>query len=149
MTELRQRVQPDVTPALDEAEVLECLERAAYGVVWTASTATVYGQCVFPTTDAGYWYRCTTGGTTDTTEPDWPDRERATVEDGTAVWQCAGTAPRELWNIRLAEHYCWAKRCAKSASMVNASSGRVKSECEAVYLHCLAQAAMTRPLEIA
>lgn len=40
----------------------------------------------------GYVYRCTTSGTSGTTEPTWPTTIGNTVNDGTAVWTCYGLA---------------------------------------------------------
>ena len=54
---------------------------------WEAETA-YDGDKVTPTTANGYYYECTTAGTSDTTEPTWPTTADATVEDGTATWTC-------------------------------------------------------------
>jgi len=57
---------------------------------WTPSTAYTVGQFVIPTTynttGPKRLYRCTTAGTSGTTEPTWPTTFGATVNDGTAVW---------------------------------------------------------------
>jgi hypothetical protein len=64
--------------------------------VWTASTAYSVGAKVSPTTANGYYYECTTAGTSGTTQPSWPTTEGATVQDGTVVWTC-----RYLGTIKL------------------------------------------------
>lgn len=43
---------------------------------------------IVPTTDNGYYYQCTTGGTSGTTQPTWPTTIGATVNDGTVTWTC-------------------------------------------------------------
>lgn len=55
---------------------------------WAASTAVTTSSNVFPTTKNGYYYACTTAGTTGSTQPTWPTTPGATVTDGTAVWTC-------------------------------------------------------------
>ncbi|MBU4566986.1 MAG: hypothetical protein KKE29_19895 [Proteobacteria bacterium] len=56
---------------------------------WAAATAYTAGNLVKPTAENGYFYECTTGGTSHaTTEPTWPTVPGQTVTDGTAVWTC-------------------------------------------------------------
>jgi len=54
------------------------------------STEVSVGDLVMPATPNGRLYRCTTAGTTGSSEPDdpngWPVTEGGTVTDGTAVW---------------------------------------------------------------
>lgn len=60
---------------------------------WTASTAYSVGNYVKPTSGSNLLrYRCTTAGTTDSTEPVWPTTDGNTVSDGTAVWTADGPA---------------------------------------------------------
>jgi len=57
--------------------------------VWTASTAFSSGDLVIPTafnSSANKIFRCTTAGTTASSEPTWPTTASGTVSDGTAVW---------------------------------------------------------------
>lgn len=55
---------------------------------WVGSTAYVLTNIVSPTTANGYYYECTTAGTTGVSEPTWPTTAGNTVNDGTAVWTC-------------------------------------------------------------
>ena len=58
---------------------------------YTTSTAYLVDDEVTPTTITGYWYKVTTAGTTDVTEPtDWPLTVGLTVTNGTVVFECAG-----------------------------------------------------------
>ena len=53
---------------------------------WAASTAYNAGDKIMPSTSNGFFYECTTAGTSGTTEPTWPTTNGATVTDGTVVW---------------------------------------------------------------
>jgi len=67
---------------------------------WVASTAYALGDIVIPTTNNGFWYECTTAGTSGASEPTWPTTEGQTVTDGTAVWTCRkSTIPEQFEEI--------------------------------------------------
>lgn len=55
---------------------------------WEATTSYSVGDCVEPVTPDGFRYRCTTAGTSDTTEPVWSGMGGigSTIVDGTVVW---------------------------------------------------------------
>lgn len=61
----------------------EAVEKAFYS--WTANTTVEYGDKIVPTRTnwTGYYYICTTAGTTGASEPIWG---ATTTTDGTAVW---------------------------------------------------------------
>lgn len=65
------------------------------GSKWNPSTAYVSGtsaSLVVANVDNGHYYRCTTSGTSGTTEPIWPTNG-GTVSDGGAVWTDKGARP--------------------------------------------------------
>lgn len=53
---------------------------------WAASTAYSVGDYVLPTAPNGHMYKCTTAGTSGSTQPTWPTTNNGTVTDGTVVW---------------------------------------------------------------
>jgi len=55
-----------------------------------ATTAYGAGAYVVPTAANGHVYKCTTAGTTGSTEPTWPTTHGATVADGSVVWAEVG-----------------------------------------------------------
>jgi hypothetical protein len=55
---------------------------------WQASTAYVLKDVVIPTTRNGFYYECTTAGTSAGSQPTWPTTVGSTVVDGTATWTC-------------------------------------------------------------
>ena len=61
------------------------------GNTWEASTAYVLQDYVQPTSpNDNFTYRCTTAGTSDSSEPTFPTTAGNTVNDGTAVWTAVG-----------------------------------------------------------
>lgn len=50
--------------------------------VWVKQTTYAVGDMVIPTNPNGHFYRCTTAGTSGTTEPTWPLTGSAVVNDG-------------------------------------------------------------------
>ena len=55
---------------------------------WVASTVTVLGHVVRPVFahTTGHLYKCTTAGTTSSSEPTWPTASLGGVTDGSVVW---------------------------------------------------------------
>jgi len=55
---------------------------------WAASTAFSVGDIRRATTDqaSGLWFRCTTAGTSASSEPSWPTDIGSTITDNTCVW---------------------------------------------------------------
>ncbi len=55
---------------------------------WAASTAFVVGDIRRATTEqaSGLWFRCTTAGTSASSEPSWPTDIGSTITDNTCVW---------------------------------------------------------------
>jgi hypothetical protein len=69
---------------------------ATIKTAWAASTAYALNDLRMPTSakENGIYYKCTTAGTSGSTEPAWPTTIGATVADGTAVW----TAEGKFWS---------------------------------------------------
>lgn len=60
-------------------------------LTWTASTAFALNAVVTPTTPNGHFFRATTAGTSNSSEPTWCTGSGCTVNDGTVVWTEIGT----------------------------------------------------------
>lgn len=59
---------------------------------WEADTAYTLGKFIKPTTPNGFIYRCTTAGTSDSSEPTWPVVGLgSTVVDGSVIWDLYAT----------------------------------------------------------
>jgi len=65
---------------------------------WAASTAFSVGDIRRATTDqaSGLFFRCTTAGTSDSSEPSWPTDIGGTITDNTCVWTAIASAYEEL-----------------------------------------------------
>lgn len=59
---------------------------------WTLSTGYLVGDFVIPTSINGHVYECTVAGTSDVTEPVFPE-DGSTVVDGTVTWLDIGMNP--------------------------------------------------------
>lgn len=71
--------------------------RTEDAATWEADTVYALRAMAIPTTANGYYYACTTAGTSHaTTEPTWPTTIGATVTDGTVVWTVAYDYEYEL-----------------------------------------------------
>ena len=58
---------------------------------WRSGTAYTAGGRVIPTNFNGYYYQCTTAGTSGTSEPtNWSQRSGATVIDNAVIWTWSG-----------------------------------------------------------
>lgn len=60
---------------------------------WAASTAKSLGNVVIPIVANGFYYKCTTAGTTAGTAPTWSTTEGDAVNDGTVVWSTYKVVP--------------------------------------------------------
>ena len=69
--------------------------------VWVASTAFSVGDVRRPTISygTGLWFRCTTAGTSGSSEPTWPTDVASTVTDGTCVWTAISSVYDELLKL--------------------------------------------------
>ena len=77
--------------AKDSNGELAAYEPGLAGVAdWAASTVFGVGALTVPTVANGRYYRCITGGTSDSSEPTWPTVAEGAVTDGTVVWEEAG-----------------------------------------------------------
>ena len=65
---------------------------------WAASTVFSVGDIRRATTDqaSGLFFRCTTAGTSDSSEPSWPTDIGSTITDNTCVWTAIASAYEEL-----------------------------------------------------
>ena len=68
---------------------------------WQASTAFAVGDIRRATTEqpSGLFFRCSTAGTSASSEPGWPNMVGDTVTDGTCVWTAIASAYEELAKI--------------------------------------------------
>lgn len=69
---------------------------------WAGSTLYALNDLVRAGTDNGFFYKCTTGGTSGATHPTWPTTLSGTVSDGNTAWQQIGSSRvylRSLVNV--------------------------------------------------
>lgn len=130
---LERQVPIDNDPVLSPDELGAILDEArlpdAYGnrpgnvttaSTWTASTAVAVGAVVTANPADGRWWYCVTPGTTDDTQPSWPDLSTSapglhTVTDGTVEWVDGGSVWAGNWDLHLAAALAWEAKAAKAA----------------------------------
>ena len=68
---------------------------------WSANTSFAVGQIRRATLEqaSGLFFRCSTAGTSASTEPGWPKMVGDTITDGTCVWTAIASAYEELAKI--------------------------------------------------
>lgn len=63
----------------------------SFASTWLATTAYTTSAYVVPATaPTGFYYKCTTAGTTGSSQPTFPSTIGSTVTDGTVTWTCWG-----------------------------------------------------------
>ena len=69
--------------------------------VWAASASFSVGDVRRPSVSygTGLWFRCTTAGTSGSSEPTWPTDIASTVTDGTCVWTAISSVYDELLKL--------------------------------------------------
>lgn len=150
LRELQDLVSPTVCPALSDSDLLRILERTRRASVWVAQTAYAAGDKMVPVLSNGRLYRCLQGGTTGAVPPVWSrygtafygGYSGARVSDGSVVWEDAGPAHREVYDVRAAAKAAWMKKSAIASQEHDfALAGGDNYKREQVYAHCVAMAA--------
>jgi hypothetical protein len=141
LNELKRLAQHEVCPTLDSATDLEpILDGVNRYHIWEPSHAYVFGNKVVPTYDNqnGHAYICTRAGTSDSTEPDFPLSENATITDGTVIWKEFDLDyGYELWDLRHAAYQAWRMKSQKASGDMDFSSQGTKFSQAQVYDHCI------------
>jgi hypothetical protein len=68
------------------------------GLTWTPGASYTVGDLVRPVEANGRIYVCSLPGTSDATEPLWPEQHGATIIDGTAEWE--DITPTVAWYVQ-------------------------------------------------
>jgi hypothetical protein len=86
---------------------------------WEASTSYSIGDIVTADPAGGRWWVCVVPGTSDATDPIWPDitgvRNSAQVSDGQVRWMDAGGTWVPTWDLDLAAAHGWELKAGKVA----------------------------------
>lgn len=120
----------EVEDALNAARIADTNGNPITNVIsapaWTA-TATLVGGSVVQ--GGGRWWTVYRGGLTGTGEPTWPDLRlyAATtwtyIYDGSVIWQDAGGAWIETWDLAAAAADLWTTKAGKAAGQFDFTTG--------------------------
>ena len=140
---LRSLIQADQDPLLsnDEVETLLFDHARDTGYVnWEPSTVYTVGQIVQPRVGNNHIYECTIAGTSDSSEPIFPDPPFSTVVDGTTLtWREAGAIIS--YNLNRAAAAGWRLKAAKVANRYDVDIDRYQKFMRSQLVkHCLKMA---------
>jgi hypothetical protein len=144
-------VASDQYPFLDSTALQQLVDDHARWTVWTASTAYVYGDIIIPTVANGRLYKCIIAGTSDTTEPEFPQwvtNSGYTINDGSGdlQWQDIGPANVERYDIRAAARQGWIRKASSITHLIDVKDGQVDAKMAGLREHCLDQAKRYSPM---
>ena len=151
LAKLARQTAADVEPVLDGTDLAGLLEDAATAALWTAETAYVVGDKILATTGNGRVYRCRQVGTSDATEPDWgtcPYLGQPFNDGAALVWEDAGPAPAELWDLRAATQAGWLLKAARLTAECDVTVGPQKFTLSQRVANCERMAARYAPLVV-
>lgn len=157
-TALERMVAHDQDPTLDEFEVADLLESAKRpdsngnlptnvdgAAAWAASTTYAPGDVITADPAAGRWWVCLVGGTSDSTQPTWPDldgyvRTSQRIDDNTVTWVDAGAAWVPTWDLAAAAVEGWELKAGKAAGRYMFQTDGQTFSRQQVISNCHAQA---------
>jgi len=148
LVRLARMVAMDEEPVLYDTDLLRLLDKHKRGGTWAASTAYVYGDRVIPTVRTGKRYVCAIGGTSGTTEPDWPTTEFSRVTDGTVTWEEEGLDWTDGYDLEAAAHEAWLEKAAIAASAFRFSDGQQTFDRQQLIQHCERMARLYAPARV-
>jgi hypothetical protein len=154
---VRDRVLPNVEPALTQGEIEREVDRARLVRVWEPDTAYRINDVVVPVNRNGWAYSAMQPGTSKAGSYnyfDWPQSFGWTIGDGTSdpqlIWEAVGTdrfngsiagAETNIYDIGKACQQLWLIKARKCSEFVDEGD----TSFEQMYKHCMEQAAMFRP----
>ncbi|HEU4752059.1 MAG TPA: hypothetical protein VFU47_03045 [Armatimonadota bacterium] len=148
---LADMVAYDQEPTLSAPELKLLLNEAARAASWQASTAYAVGDRIVTPARNGRLYVCREPGTSAATEPDWGTSGeqfvgRRVTDGDDLVWEDAGPAFAELWDLRQAAQQGWLLKAAKAAGHYQFTAAGQTFHREQVHEHCLAMAGRFAPV---
>lgn len=141
VAELQSLAAADYDPKLSQADLQRILRGYRRCSVRASGMAVFYGQRVVPARGNGRSYRCVVDGQTGETEPAWPRGRGGAVSDGEVVWEDAGVAPSEHWDMDGAASAAWLEKAGKVAHLYDTKFGDETKSKDQLHAHCMSMAA--------
>lgn len=144
-------------PAVSTTDIGIILDDHVRFSTWTASTYYSVGDRVVPTVPNGRVYECRVAGTSDTTEPDWPQQygwkwEGFLLTEGTAdpqlTWVDMGPAHVDAYDVQTATRAVWLIKAGLVAAEIDAQEGTSNVKLSNLQKQFLEMAERYRPLSI-
>ena len=147
-------VAADEEPALSDLEIRRLFDDAARpdaagntrqnvatAPTWSPSTLYRVDDIVTADPAAGRWWRCVVPGTSDATQPDWPDRAGlrpylVEVHEQEVVWIDAGSSWTPTYDLAAAAARGWELKAGKAATMYDFTTDGQTFRRAQVIAHC-------------
>jgi len=144
LSEVALNCASDQYPQLDSTDLAALVDKWESYTVWTASTAYAVGDRIVPTTPNGRLYQVIIAGTSDATEPDWPEYTTYpyyAMSDGQDLtWEDIGPASPKRWDIMSASREGWLLKASRATGLVNVTDGAVNAQMGELQNKCIKQA---------
>lgn len=154
--QLGQICQSTSFPELTDNQLGDLIDQHKRFATWTPSTYYSVGDMVVPTTPNGRVYQCVIAGTSQTTEPAFPQITYAVGQafydystlpanqDFGLTWQDNGYITTEIYDVRAAAKQGWLLKASIAANLANTSDGQMKIELHTIQENCVQMAGKFR-----
>lgn len=158
--ELSDLCQATLYPELDNNQLGKLIDAHVRFTTWTASTYYNVGDIIIPTVPNGRMYLCIIAGTSDPTEPNFPQAGWACGQifsenpqqyygQGYGLtWQDAGFVQVEKYDVRAAAKGAWLLKASIAANLANTDDGKMKIELHQIQENCIQMAGKFRSFAI-
>ena len=158
--ELSDLCQSTLFPELDNNQLGRIIDSHVRFSTWTASTYYNVADIVVPTVPNGRMYFCTIAGTSNTTQPDFPQISYAVGQAFSEnpqnvygqgfglTWQDAGFVQVEKYDVRAAAKEAWMIKASIAANLANTDDGKMKIELHTIQENCIQMAGKFRSFAI-
>jgi hypothetical protein len=158
--QLSQYVQSEQYPELDNNQLGNLIDSYVRFSTWTASTAYKVGDIIVPQVPNGRMYMCIVAGTSNATQPDFPQVSYACGQvfyenpqqyygQGYGLtWQDSGFVQVEKYDVRAAAKAGWLLKASIAANLANTNDGKMKIDLHQIQENCIQMAAKFRSFAI-
>ena len=136
-------------PCLTDDDITDCINQNKRYEGWESAEAYSVGTLIVPSLHGtaawnGRQYRCIESGTASTFSPIWPTNSNAhrgqIVRDGSTIWEDAGEAFGNQWDVRGAVGSCWIIKAGRAAHEHSFKAEGQSFDRQQIFEHCVQMA---------